>query len=71
MNDNNLAHAVASSSQFEGGFDFGEDVFGAMDAIGEIGDELARELGEGWGGSPAQQRDNASGLLHLRFPSTN
>ncbi|KAH9950358.1 Rec8 like protein-domain-containing protein [Amylocystis lapponica] len=58
FNDIGFAGIVPSSSQFDGGFGFGDDVFGlpgGMDVTGEIGDELARELGEGWGGS---QRDN-------------
>jgi hypothetical protein len=47
---------LPSSSQFDGVFGFGLDdnLFCASDGldIGEgIGDELARELGEGWGGS--------------------
>jgi meiotic recombination protein REC8, fungi type len=44
-----------SSSQFDGGFGFGLDdnFFGASDGldVGGIGDELARELGDGWGAS--------------------
>jgi hypothetical protein len=51
-----------SSSQFEGGFGFGLDdnFFGASDGLdvgGGIGDELARELGEGWGASPMKNRN--------------
>ena len=47
--------AVPSSSQFDAGFGyvFDDNFFGMSDGLdfgGEIGDELARELGEGWGG---------------------
>jgi hypothetical protein len=39
-----------SSSQL-GGFGFDDNIFGGddLDMGGGIGDELARELGEGWG----------------------
>lgn len=45
--------AGPSSSQFDGGFGFDDNLFdhAAID-LGDIGDELAKELGEGWGGSP-------------------
>ena len=51
-----------SSSQFDGGFGFGLDdnFFGASDGLdigGGIGDEIAKELGEGWGGSPTRNRN--------------
>jgi meiotic recombination protein REC8, fungi type len=51
-----------SSSHFDGGFDFSLDdnFFGASDGLdvgGGIGDELARELGEGWGASPMKSRN--------------
>ncbi|KAI8995657.1 Rec8 like protein-domain-containing protein [Trametes punicea] len=53
-----------SSSQFDGGFGFGFDdnVLALPDGGGEadIGDELARELGEGWGGSVLQADPNPS-----------
>jgi meiotic recombination protein REC8, fungi type len=42
------------SSQSVGAFAFEDDIFGALqdlDLGGDIGDELARELGEGWGGN--------------------
>jgi meiotic recombination protein REC8, fungi type len=41
-----------SSSQF-GGFGFDDDFLGGLDnvGVGDIGDELAQELGEGWGGA--------------------
>ncbi|KAH9937716.1 Rec8 like protein-domain-containing protein [Fomitopsis serialis] len=45
--------APMSASQMEAGFAFSDDVFGLQDGMdlgGDIGDELARELGEGWGG---------------------
>ncbi|KAI0639429.1 Rec8 like protein-domain-containing protein [Trametes polyzona] len=49
-----------SSSQFDGGFGLGFDdnVFALPEGAieGDIGDELARELGEGWGVSAAQER---------------
>ena len=46
--------AVPSPSQFdtEFGYAFDDNFFGMSDGLdlgGEIGDELARELGEGWG----------------------
>ncbi len=46
----------ASSSVVDGGFAFDDDVFALPEGAGiaDIGDELARELGEGWGGSFAQ-----------------
>lgn len=51
-----------SSSQFDGGFgyDLTDNLFGAPDGLdvgGGIGDELARELGEGWGASPIKGRN--------------
>ena len=45
-----------SSSVIDGGFAFDDDVF-ALPAgadVADIGDELARELGEGWGGFVGQ-----------------
>lgn len=43
-----------SSSQFDGGFGFDDNFFGASDGLDleGIGEDLARELGEGWGGPP-------------------
>ncbi|KAI0076094.1 hypothetical protein K474DRAFT_1708496 [Panus rudis PR-1116 ss-1] len=40
-----------SSSQFDGGFGFEDNILEGMDVgdVGDIGDELAKELGEGWG----------------------
>lgn len=53
-----LSGAGPSSSQFDGGFGLGFDdnVFALPEGAGDadIGDELARELGEGWGGSALQ-----------------
>ena len=47
-----------SASQMEAGFQFSDDVFGMHDGMGlgegDIGDELAKELGEGWG-APANR----------------
>ncbi|KZT65163.1 hypothetical protein DAEQUDRAFT_769100 [Daedalea quercina L-15889] len=43
---------LVSASQMEAGFAFSDDVFGLPGDVGfggDIGDELARELGEGWG----------------------
>jgi hypothetical protein len=39
------------SSQFQDGFGFDDNIFDAGDGldVGGIGDELAKELGEGWG----------------------
>lgn len=48
---------IPSSSQIGGPFNIPtEDFFGQSDGldIGAVGDELARELGEGWGASPAK-----------------
>ena len=47
----------ASSSVADGGFAFDDDVFALPEGpgIADIGDELARELGEGWGESVGQQ----------------
>ncbi|KIM85185.1 hypothetical protein PILCRDRAFT_96366 [Piloderma croceum F 1598] len=52
-----------SSSQFDEGFGYGlaDNFFGAPDDLdvgGGIGDELARELGEGWGASPIKGRND-------------
>ncbi|KAF7791880.1 hypothetical protein EIP86_002904 [Pleurotus ostreatoroseus] len=49
--DNAMGGLISSSSQF-GGFGFDDN----LDLGGDIGDELARELGEGWGApaTPAQ-----------------
>lgn len=46
----------ASSSVVDGGFALDDDVFALPEGVGiaDIGDELARELGEGWGGSVGQ-----------------
>ncbi|KAI0756960.1 Rec8 like protein-domain-containing protein [Daedaleopsis nitida] len=46
---------AASSSQADAGFGF-DDVFALPEDVAgaDIGDELARELGEGWGGSALQ-----------------
>lgn len=54
---------LPSSSQFDEGFGFAFDdnFFSASDGLdlgGEIGDELARELGEGWGASPRKDMPN-------------
>lgn len=48
---------MPSSSQIDAGFGYGFDdnFFGMSDGLelgGDIGDELARELGEGWGAAP-------------------
>jgi len=62
---------VASSSQVDGGFDFGDDLFGLPEGIdfgGEIGDELAKELGEGWGGSPDKRRNRRDFCAVLPAP---
>ncbi|KAI0724582.1 hypothetical protein C8T65DRAFT_704409 [Cerioporus squamosus] len=42
---------AASSSQVDGGFGFDDNLFALPEGAGgaDIGDELARELGEGWG----------------------
>ncbi|EPT04358.1 hypothetical protein FOMPIDRAFT_1058151 [Fomitopsis schrenkii] len=44
--------APLSASQMEAGFQFSDDVFGMQDGMdlgaGDLGDELAKELGEGW-----------------------
>lgn len=39
----------APSSSHYGGFGFEDDFLGGLDNAGDIGDELAKELGEGWG----------------------
>ncbi|KAI0825105.1 Rec8 like protein-domain-containing protein [Trametes gibbosa] len=53
-----------SSSQFDGGFGLGFDdnLFGLPEGVAgaDIGDELARELGDGWGGSALQDRHGAA-----------
>lgn len=46
-----------SSSQFGGGFQFDDNFLEGVDLGGDIGDELARELGEGWGASPIRLDD--------------
>jgi meiotic recombination protein REC8, fungi type len=48
-----------SSSQMDYGFGFDNDFFAENDLdLGlDIGDELARELGEGWGVPPSQEQD--------------
>jgi meiotic recombination protein REC8 len=51
-----------SSSQLDGGFGFDDNFFfggdsDGLDLGGGIGDELARELGSGWGGSPMKTRN--------------
>lgn len=53
----NAGADVPSSSQFDAGFgyDFDNDLFnaaGGVDVGADFGDELARELGEGWGAEP-------------------
>ncbi|KAI0961589.1 hypothetical protein AcV7_000653 [Taiwanofungus camphoratus] len=59
FNEFGFGGVMPSSSQYEPRFGFSDDIFGlseGMDLEGEIGDELARELGEGWGGSPVKRR---------------
>ncbi|OCH96110.1 hypothetical protein OBBRIDRAFT_718943 [Obba rivulosa] len=53
FNATGFGGVAPSSSQFDGGFGFDDNLFdpAAMD-LGDIGDDLAKELGEGWGGSP-------------------
>ena len=44
-----------SSSHLDSGFGFDDNLFSGLDGLdigGGIGDELARELGEGWGAPP-------------------
>ncbi|KAL6309946.1 hypothetical protein BKA93DRAFT_722097 [Sparassis latifolia] len=63
FNGNAFEGAVPSSSQFDGGFGFSDDLFALPEGIdlgGEIGDELARELGEGWGISQNQQGNESN-----------
>lgn len=60
MSLNGSGSFLPSSSQFDGTFGFGLDdnFFGVSDGLdvgGGIGDELARELGEGWGASPTRE----------------
>ncbi|KAH9858181.1 Rec8 like protein-domain-containing protein [Lenzites betulinus] len=54
-----------SSSQFDGGLGLGFDdgLFNLPEGAGgaDIGDELARELGEGWGGSALQDMHGVAG----------
>lgn len=50
FNESGLGIAGTSSSQ--AGFGFEDDFFGGIDTINDIGDELARELGDGWGALP-------------------
>jgi hypothetical protein len=48
-----------SSSQIDGGLGFDDNIFGVSDAFdisGGLGDDLARELGEGWG-TPSKDRN--------------
>ncbi|KAI1797908.1 hypothetical protein LXA43DRAFT_969106 [Ganoderma leucocontextum] len=58
---------AVSSSVIDSGFGFDEDVFALPDGggVADIGDELARELGEGWGGSVAQLGRDPSGAGSL------
>ena len=53
--DSAMGGIVSSSSQLGGGFGF-DDNFD----LGDIGDELARELGEGWGVSATPVHQYAS-----------
>ncbi|KAI0801231.1 Rec8 like protein-domain-containing protein [Fomes fomentarius] len=60
---------AASSSQVDGGFGFDDNLFELPEGLGDIGDELARELGEGWGASAThggndQMVPSATGLGH-------
>lgn len=64
---------AASSSQADGGFAF-DDVFALPEDVGgaDIGDELAQELGEGWGGSTQYDCGLLSGTFSaiLTFATT-
>ena len=55
-----------SASQMEAGFQFSDDVFGMHDGLdlggGDIGDELAKELGEGWGAPVDRDGDDPFAL---------
>ncbi|KAL1741877.1 Rec8 like protein-domain-containing protein [Schizophyllum fasciatum] len=54
--DFSFSGADPSSSQVDHAFLLQDDIFDVPDAfdLGGLGDELARELGEGWGASPAR-----------------
>ncbi len=54
----NVGGLVPSSSQY-GGFGFDDNFIEPLD---EIGDELARELGEGWGASPGKHMNQYVGF---------
>ncbi|CCL99539.1 uncharacterized protein FIBRA_01557 [Fibroporia radiculosa] len=83
FNGSGLGGIVVSSGNTEGGFGFGNDLFDLPEGIDfsrEIGDELARELGEGWGASPDKGKngmdvdpfmDPADGALEMDFQFEN
>ena len=56
--DLTFSGADPSSSQVDHSFILQDDIFDVPDAfdLGGLGDELARELGEGWGASPTRAR---------------
>jgi meiotic recombination protein REC8, fungi type len=57
LNGSGAFHPI--SSQFDEGFGFDDNFFGGLDEmdVGGIGDELARELGDGWGASPTKNQN--------------
>lgn len=71
FNGSGFGGIVPSSSQIDGGLDFNDDLFalpGGLDFGGDFGDDLARELGEGWGGSPVRARDELVDIKSTTLP---
>ncbi|KAL1706223.1 Rec8 like protein-domain-containing protein [Schizophyllum commune] len=67
--DLTFSGADPSSSQVDHSFILQDDIFDVPDAfdIGGLGDELARELGEGWGASPTRARATEPGEFEDEF----
>ncbi|KAI5835570.1 hypothetical protein K523DRAFT_411473 [Schizophyllum commune Tattone D] len=67
--DLTFSGADPSSSQVDHSFILQDDIFDVPDAfdLGGLGDELARELGEGWGASPTRARATEPGEFEDEF----
>ena len=65
LDDNVMGGIISSSSQF-GGAAFDVDI----GDLGDLGEELARELGEGWGLSPNRRVNKCVGRIYVTILST-
>ncbi|GJE86137.1 Rad21/Rec8 family protein [Phanerochaete sordida] len=68
--DQNVGGIIPSSSQF-GGFQFGDDYLDGVDLGGDIGDELAKELGDDWGLSQRDAPLPSQGFQDIEMADVN